>query len=64
MLVTKYYSGDEIKKREMRGGIWNLWEVEEVRTGLRSENLKKKGDRLEYLLIDGKIILKRIFNKP
>jgi hypothetical protein len=39
--------------------MWHVWKRREIHTGFGCGNLKERGD-LEYVGIDGNIILKRI----
>jgi hypothetical protein len=58
VLLTKYYSGDQIRKGEMDGACGSG----EVHTGFWRGNMRKR-DYLEGPGVDGKIILKWIFKK-
>jgi hypothetical protein len=59
--MTKYYSGNQIKKNEM-GGVCSTYGGREVPTGFWWGDLKG-GDHLGDPGVDGRIILKWIFNK-
>ena len=59
MLLTKYYSGDQIKKNEM-GKAYSMYGVA-VHTGFWWENLRE-GHNLEDPGVDGRI-LKFVFQK-
>ena len=56
----EYYSGDKIKNNEMGRASSHMGKGE-VYTGLWRENLR--GDHLEDTSVDGRIILKWIFEK-
>jgi len=61
VLLTKYCSGDEIEKNEM-GEEYSAYWARRCYTGFWWENARKR-DHLEEPAIDGRIILKCIFNK-
>jgi hypothetical protein len=42
--------------------MWHVWEIGEVRTMFWWEDVRERG-HLEYIGVDGRIILKGIFNK-
>jgi hypothetical protein len=62
LLLTKYYSGDEIEKNEMSGACGTYGERGEVYTEFWWGNLREK-EHLDDPGIDGRIISRWIFRK-
>jgi hypothetical protein len=63
VLITKYYSGNQIEKKEMGGeGRVTHMEEREVHTGLWGGDLRE-GDHLGDRGVDGRIILRWIFKR-
>ena len=57
MLLTKHYSGDQIKKIEMGGACSTYGGRREAYTGFWGGNLRER-DQLKDPVIDGRIILR------
>jgi len=61
VLLTKYYSGDQIEQNEM-GCAYNTYGTVEVYTGLWWGNLRER-DHSEDPGIEGRTVLRWIFKK-
>jgi hypothetical protein len=61
VLITKYYSGNQMEKNEM-GGACGTYGGGEVHTGFWWGDLRE-GDHVGDPGVDGRIILRRIFGR-
>jgi len=61
--ITRYYSGDQIKKKEMGGSVTDMGEKRnaEIRTRFCWGSLEER-DNFEGLCVGGRIILKWFLN--